>query len=51
MKYRFDDPELSRLFSEKSYKGRHSEAIVKAFRKRVQFIQAARLGTSGTSPR
>ena len=41
MDVRYEDSELERLETDPSYRGRWSQAIVKAFRKRIQAIRAA----------
>ncbi len=41
MDVRYEDSELERLEFEPSFKGRWSQAVVKAFRKRMQAIRAA----------
>ena len=41
MKVRFDDPELDRLETDAGFDGRLAQGVVKAFRKRMQFIRAA----------
>lgn len=41
MEVRFADPELDRLETDATYKGRFSDAVVTAFRKRMQAIRAA----------
>lgn len=42
MKYRFADGELKQLYEETHRKGKYSEAVVKAFRRRMQLIKDAR---------
>lgn len=41
MKVRFDNDDLDRLETDASFGGGYSQAIVKAFRKRMQTIRAA----------
>ncbi len=41
MDVEFADDDLDRLESDQNFSGGHSEAIVLAFRKRMQFIRAA----------
>lgn len=41
MEWEIADDDLRRLYSDKRFSGGYSEAVVKAFRKRVQFIAAA----------
>lgn len=41
MEVRFGDDTLEQLESDPSYDGGHSQAVVKAFRKRMQLIRAA----------
>jgi proteic killer suppression protein len=41
MDFRFDDSNLERLYTDTGFTLGHSPAVVKAFRKRIQTIQAA----------
>lgn len=41
MEVRFDDDELDRLETDANFDGGFAQAIVRAFRKRMQFIRAA----------
>ena len=41
MDVRYEDSELERLETDPSFRGRWSQAVVKAFRKRMQAIRAA----------
>lgn len=41
MDVRYEDSELERLESDPSFRGKWSQAVVKAFRKRMQAIRAA----------
>jgi proteic killer suppression protein len=42
MDVRFADPDLEQLELDEQFSGGHAQAIVKAFRKRMQLIRAAR---------
>ncbi|MYB76846.1 MAG: plasmid maintenance system killer protein [Chloroflexi bacterium] len=41
MEVRYEDSELERLESDPSFRGKWSQSVVKAFRKRMQAIRAA----------
>lgn len=42
MDWEIADDDLQRIYTDKRFSGEYSEAVIKAFRNRVQFIDAAR---------